>query len=216
MRNTYLAILCTALLAGQVGAQNSSGSSTTNQTGQWPTNWTYSLSAYTYFLPDSSVYVQPTFTADRQWLHLQGRYNYESLGTGSVWVGLNFNAGKKVSLSITPMFGGVFGKTSGIAPGYRASLDWRRLELYSEGELVFAFDRDSDSFFYNWSEFSVSPTDWLRAGLVMQRTRTFQADLDIQRGFFVGLSYKQFEITGYLFNPAERRPTYVISARVDF
>jgi hypothetical protein len=216
MRNTYLAILCLALLVVPVNAQNAPGSSTTIQSGQPATSWSYSLSAFTYLLPDCSVYVQPTITADRRWLHLEARYNYEDLETGSVWVGYNFSAGKKLSLSITPMLGGVFGRAAGIAPGYRTSLGWRWLELYSEGEFVFAIDRSTDSFFYNWSEFTVSPVDWLRAGPVMQRTQVYKSALDVQWGFLVGVSYKQLEVTGHVFNPHQRKPTYAISVSVEF
>src|SRR5262249_1982890 len=57
--------------------------------------WSFSASAYAYFVPDSREYVQPTFTADRDWLHLEARYNYENLETGSAWLGYNFSGGKK-------------------------------------------------------------------------------------------------------------------------
>ena len=46
------------------------------------------------------------------------------------------------------MLGGVFGNTTGIAPGYKGSLSWWKLELYSEGEYVFDTGDSSDSFFY--------------------------------------------------------------------
>ena len=58
--------------------------------------------------------------------------------------------------------------------------------------------------------------DWLRAGLVAQRTRAYETDLDIQRGFLVGLSYKQLSVTGHMFNPDQDEPTYVISVGVEF
>jgi len=99
--------------------------------------WSFSASAYTYIVPDSGNYAQPTFTADRDWLHLEGRYNYEALDTGSAWVGYNFSGGDTLAWEITPMLGGVFGDTSGVAPGYKGSLSWWKLELYSEGEHVF-------------------------------------------------------------------------------
>jgi hypothetical protein len=67
-----------------------------------------------------------------------------------------------------------------------------------------------------WSEFTLSPVDWLRAGLVAQRTRAYESELDIQRGFLVGLSYKQVEVAGYVFNPDKDKPTYVISVGVEF
>jgi DNA-binding NtrC family response regulator len=44
----------------------------------------------------------------------------------------------------------------------------------------------SDSFFYNWSELTIAPWDWVRFGMVTQRTRLYDSDREIQRGFLVG------------------------------
>ena len=82
--------------------------------------WSFSASATTYVVPDFQEYVQPTFTADHDWLHLETRYNYESLETGSIWLGYNFGGGEKLEWEFTPMLGGVFGDTIGIAPGLQA------------------------------------------------------------------------------------------------
>ena len=131
-------------------------------------SWSFSAVAYTYIVPDSRSYVQPTITADREWLHLEARYNYEDLETGSLWVGYNFSIGDKISLNITPMLGGVFGKTNGIAPGLRGSLKWWRLEFFTYYEYVFNTRERADSFFSLWSELTLSPFDWLRVGLVGQ------------------------------------------------
>ncbi|MFM8359440.1 MAG: hypothetical protein ACKOET_12905, partial [Verrucomicrobiota bacterium] len=46
--------------------------------------WDFSL-AITYLLSDSREIVLPTFTADRGWLHLETRYNYEAPDTASAW-----------------------------------------------------------------------------------------------------------------------------------
>ena len=54
-----------------------------------------------------------------------------------MWIGYNFGGGEKLAWELTPLLGGVFGETTGIAPGYKGSLSWRMLELYSEGEYVF-------------------------------------------------------------------------------
>jgi hypothetical protein len=178
--------------------------------------WSFSASAYTYLVPDSRDYVQPTITADRNWLHLEARYNYEALDTGSAWVGYNFSGGKKFAWAVTPMLGGVFGDTTGIAPGYTGSLGWWKLGLYSEGEYVFNTRDSSASFFYNWSELTVAPVDWLKLGMVTQRTRLYQTDRDIQRGLLVGLSYKQVSFTTYVFNPDESKPTVVLAVGVTF
>ena len=128
--------------------------------------WSFSSSAYHLHRARQPEYVQPTFTADRGWLHLEARYNYEGLETGSAWVGYNFSVGEKLSLEFTPMLGGVFGDFTGVAPGYKYSLSWWKLQLYSEGEYVFDTDDSSESFFYTWSELTLAPVEWFRFGLV--------------------------------------------------
>jgi hypothetical protein len=177
--------------------------------------WSFSFSAYTYFVPEDGNYAQPTVTADRDWLHLEARYNYEDRDTGSLWMGYNFSGGDGIEWEITPMLGGVFGETSGIAPGYKGYLSWKTLEAYSEGEYVFDVDDSSGSFFYNWSELTLAPADWLRVGLVAQRTRVYETDLDVQRGLLVGFSYKKVGVTAHLFNPDESDSPVVVSVSLD-
>jgi hypothetical protein len=177
--------------------------------------WELSAALYGYFLPEDRDYLQPAVTADRGWLHLEGRFNYEDRDTGSAWFGYNLSVGHTVTLDFTPMVGAVFGNTAGIAPGYRATLAWRALELYSETEYV--FDAGSaDDFLYTWSELAVSPVEWFRAGLAVQRTKVYKTDFDIQRGFFVGVSYKQADFSAYVFDPDAKRPTVVLSLAVGF
>jgi hypothetical protein len=178
--------------------------------------WEFSFEAYSFTVPDDHSYVQTTIAADRDQLHLEARYNYEDIDTASVWVGWNFEfgVGDEVALAITPMIGGVFGETSGFAPGCLATVAWWRLELYAEAEYLFDSDDSSDNFFYTWSEFTVSVTDWLRVGCVAQHTQLYDTDLDTQRGLMAGVSVKQFDFTAYMFNPDESEPVYVVSAGV--
>jgi hypothetical protein len=177
--------------------------------------WSFSASAYAYFVPHSREYVQPTLTADHRWLHLEARYNYEGLDTGSAWVGYNFTGGKKLTWEFTPMLGGVFGHITGVAPGYKGSLSWWKLELYSEGEYVFDTGDSSGNFFYNWSELTLAPVDWFYFGLVTQRTRLYRTDRDIQRGLLVGFAYKKIKLTTYVFNPDESKPTVVAAVSIN-
>src|SRR5438045_3190840 len=83
------------------------------ETNSEPT-WSFSASLYGYIVPDSREYVQPTVTADHGMLHLEARYNYENLKTGSLWVGCNFGGGERITWELTPMLGGVIGNTAGI------------------------------------------------------------------------------------------------------
>ena len=114
------------------------------------------------------------------------------------------------------MFGGVVGTTAGVATGYLFSLSCWKLELASESEYVFDSRNSADNFFYNWSELAVAPTDWLRAGLVVQRTRLYGEDRELQRGFLVGFSYEKAYATAYVFNPDLAKPTFVLALGVGF
>jgi hypothetical protein len=125
------------------------------------------------------------FPANRGWLHPEARYNYENLRTGSLWVGYNFSAGKKLVLEVTPMIGGVFGRTNGIAPGCGASLTYKKIELSISNEYVFDTTHKSGNFYYSWPQLTYSPVDWFHLGLVAQRTKAFHTSLDTQRGFLV-------------------------------
>ncbi|HWX33594.1 MAG TPA: hypothetical protein VNZ53_39970 [Steroidobacteraceae bacterium] len=50
--------------------------------------------------------------------------------------------------------------------------------------------------------------------MVTQRTHAYQTDRDIQRGLLLGFAYKRLEMTAYVFNPDESKPTIVIALRV--
>ena len=178
--------------------------------------WSVSASAYTYILPDAANYVQPTLAADRGWLHLEARFNYEDRNSGSAWIGGTFSAGERVTLEVTPMIGAVFGNTTGVAPGYEATLGWRALSLYSETEYVFDTADSADSFLYTWSELTVSPAEWYRFGLVVQRTKVYDTEFDIQRGLMAGVSWKHAEVTAHVFNPDAGRPVVVLGLSLDY
>jgi hypothetical protein len=178
--------------------------------------WSFSASLYGYLPPDGPDYLQPTVTADRGVLHLEARYNYEAPRTASFWAGANFSAGEALALQFTAMLGGVVGDTVGFAPGYTGTLTWRKLQLYSQSEYLIDTRDSSGSYFYTWSELSLAPADWFRFGLAIQRTKLYQTDFDIQRGFLVGFNSGNADLTLYVFNPDTSRPTIVLGASVSF
>jgi hypothetical protein len=223
MRRLFFITMILLLAAGSARAQTTSDGfefASTNPTTSPAQEtdakkWAFSLSAYTYLISGGKDYVQPTFTADHDWLHLEARYNYEGLDTGSAWVGYNLSFGDKLKLDVTPMIGGVFGRTNGVAPGYEATLSWWKVELYTEGEFVFDTGNSSDRFFYTWTELSLYPLDWLRVGLVIQRTKDYQTDFDLQHGVLIGFAYKNLSFTTCVLNP-EDDPILVLAIRLDF
>ncbi len=166
--------------------------------------WSFALSGFVFDPPEDSSYFSPIFYADRGALHLEARYNYEDRETGSVFIGRTFEVGENVTLTAVPLFGVVLGNTMGVAPGAEVGISWRRLELYAESEYVFdleANEGSDESFFYTWVEATVAPVDWLRFGLVSQRTRTYETGLDIQRGLLIELSHGNLSFGFHWFNP---------------
>ena len=178
--------------------------------------WSFYASGYAYFVPEDDDYLQPTLAADRDRLHLEARYNYEGPDTTSLWAGYDFRVGDKVTFEATAMAGVAFGDTDGVAPGYKATLTWKRLVFYSEGEYLFDANDSADSYFYAWSELSWAPVEWFRFGLAGQRTKAYEADRDIQRGLLVGFSAKRVDVTAYGFNLDESSPTAVVALGVSF
>jgi hypothetical protein len=205
----------TILLLSQATAQ-ASGSPPSSLPKSLPDQWSLSFDISGYVVPHDRSYASPTFSADRGWLHLGARYNYEDKETGSLWVGYTVSAGDKLVFEATPMIGGVFGNTTGFAPGYLASLSWKNIELSTEGEYVFNTRDHVGNFFYSWMELAYSPRKWCHAGLVAQRTKAYHTDLDIQRGLFIGFSHKKVDFTTYLFNAGWTDPTVVLSLGFNF
>jgi len=180
------------------------------------TKWEFSLSTFTFLAQHARDYANPNLTADRDWLHLEARYNYEELKTGSVWLGWNFGTGKKLQFEVTPMLGGVFGDITGIAPGYTITIRYKPFELSTQGEYFFDAGTSSGNFFYSWSELSASPADWLRLGIVVERTQVSGFSSDVRRGPLVGFKYKEVDLTMYWLAPGSDEATFVFAVTFNF
>jgi hypothetical protein len=216
MKAAGRAALAAALAVAAVPASAQEPAPESEPAQSEPLAWEFEASVYGYFVPEDKDFGQPTVVADRGALHLEARYNYEDIETGSAWVGWNVGAGDALRLDATLMVGGVFGELTGVAPGYELSVTWKSLELYSEGEWVFDTSNSDNDFFYTWSQLAWSPWDWLTVGFAAQRTRAYETGLDIQRGPFVGFTYKSVTLTTYVFNGDEQPPTVVAALSVAF
>jgi len=179
--------------------------------------WSFALYTSTYLQQSDRDYFQPTITADRGWLHLEGRYNYEDYETASFFVGYNITFGQEISVTLTPMVGGAFGEVEGVAPAYRLSAEWRKLALYSEGEYFFNADNSEDGYFYTWSELNLDVALGFHAGLVMQK----ETSEDVRRGFSVGYVWEmaklgELDLTVYFFDLDKGEEMYVFGANFTF
>jgi hypothetical protein len=187
--------------------------------------WKFSFSTLTYLAQHERDYVNPNFTADRDWLHLEARYNYEALKTGSVWIGYNspsFCIGKDLEVNVTPMLGGVFGDITGVAPGYWIEASYKKIiKASTQGGYFLDAENNSQDFFYSWSEFSapLPKADCVRAGLVVERTQA-SGNSDVRRGPLVGFNHKckdkDVDLTIYWLAPGSREATFVFAVTVEF
>ena len=203
-------LLASALLLGLVSC-----SSLHAQDGP-PRSWEFTAALNTYWYPDEEVSLLPVVTGDRGGLHLEGRYNYEDERTGSFFSGWTLAWDWIVSGEATPMLGLVLGNTNGAAPGLELDVFWWRLELYTEMEYLLSFDDPEADFFYSWTEVTVGPTDWLRAGLVAQRITVFNSEREIDRGFLVQGLLDRYTATFHMFNPDDEFPYYVLTLEATF
>jgi hypothetical protein len=172
--------------------------------------WELSATAYQFFVTDGRDFLQPTLAADRGSLHTEFRYNYEGLDSGSGWVGYTWRRESSVALELTPMLGAVVGSTIGVAPGYGVLVSWRGLMLYTEGEYVIDMADDDDSFFYSWSELTVSFSGAVHTGVALQRTRTHESPREFEPGFTLGVDLDRWGAGVYVFDP-DREPTVALA-----
>lgn len=186
------------------------------QDGQDPENgWQINPNLSFYFIPQD-FFVLPTFLVDKGRLHLEARYNYEDRETFSLWTGYNFNGGNKLTYAVTPMIGGVAGRSNGVAPGLRFELGFRRLTLSSESEFFIDLDENESNFYYNWSDLAYSIRDWLWIGASAQRTRAYQSELAIQYGLLIGVAHKQWELNTYLYNVGSADTFIMVAVSANF
>ena len=177
--------------------------------------WHHYLENDFYIMKDDFIFL-PIYSVDKGWMHLEARYNYEDMNTFSAWFGYNFSGGNKFQYTITPMLGGIVGHTNGMAPGLKLDFQLYGFEFSSQSEYVVDVLDKENNFFYNWTDFTYSPLDWLWFGLSLQRTRLYKTDLEFQYGLMAGGGYKWFGLSGYLYNLGLDDPYLILSMSFTF
>ena len=180
-------------------------------------SWNFSAWAEQFIIPGEQDYFNPTFYARTDKLHLEGRYNYEDRNTVSLWAGRRFKFGKPVEFVLVPMAAIVFGNTNGIAPGLEAEIIFKKFDFYAEAEYVFDFKEKENNFFYMYSELAIRPIKPIRTGMMVQRTKIFETNFEIQRGIFAEYYFlKRFRVGAFYFDPFTSSNYWIASFSVDF
>lgn len=172
--------------------------------------WAFSATGMYYSFRDQSDFLLVTAVAERGPLHLEARHNYEALDASSLFAGWKFSGGESLTYALTPILGVVFGATQGIAPGFEASAAYGAVDFYTEAEYVYDTKVGESSFTYAWSELGFSPRNWMRFGLVGQRTRVYRSDRDFQRGVFGQAVLGEVTLGLYVLNPDDGADRVVI------
>ena len=165
LRAVLAAALVAAIAAPAAGRAGEGDAAPGRRRGSEAPAWEWGPSVLLYLLPGETDYLQPTLTVDRGALHLEARYNYEDRETGSALVGWNLSFGEELKFGLTPMVGRRLRPDERHRPGAHPharvgparALVPERVRLRPRG-LV------RQSFFYAWSELSVTGPDWLRVG----------------------------------------------------
>lgn len=165
------------------------------------TQTTGSVTGFYYAMPHESDFGVAVATLDHGSLHLEARYNYEVRNAGSAFIGWRFSFGEDVRVDITPIVGAMFDGARGVVPGVEASIAWREFDAYVELEYVDDRAQPGGSYYYAWSEVAWRPNDWLRIGLVGQRTRTIDVGREWERGIFGQVTIDRVTLGVFAFNP---------------
>ncbi len=176
---------------------------------------TFTVTGFYYAMRDQSDFAVGIAAYDRGPLHLEGRYNYEARNSGSAFAGWKFAGGDALSFQVTPIVGVLFGAARGVIPGVEASVAYGPFDAYIEAEYVRDLDQRSASYYYAWSELAWKPAQWLRIGLVGQRTHEIENGRDLQRGAFAQLIVDKVTLGLFAFNPdsASRYVIFSLSAQ---
>ena len=206
MRRILVLLSCLpCVLSAQEKTIDSSGS-----------KWSFSSSAFYYFIPEDENLLSVIGYADHRSLHLEARYNYEDQNTLSAYAGWRFETGKNFQFAATPMIGFAAGNTDAFIPALELEASYKIFDFYSESEYLLDFESKENNFAYTWSELAVSPADFLRLGISAQRTRLYETEFDLQRGIFGQYSFWKLTAGVYYFNPFSSDDFVVASLSLDF
>jgi hypothetical protein len=178
--------------------------------------WEFAATGYHTSVRNGDNYGSAILAADRGPLHLEGRVSYEAIGARSAFVGWTFSGGDALTWELTPIVGGAWGTVRAFVPGIEASVASGRFDFYTEAEYVRDHGDHSANYLYAWSELGFRPVEWLRAGLVGQRTRAYGVDRDFQRGPFVQATWRRVTVGGFWFNPGSSEQVFVFSIGAAF
>jgi len=143
-------------------------------------------------------------------LYFEGRYNYESLKTFSLYAGKTFEKKSAVSYSVTPLAGIVTGTLNGGSIGMNTDIEYKKFCLSSQGQYTFSTQNRKCSFIYNWSDLAYGLSGWLSTGFSIQYTKLYRVKGSLEKGLFINTKLKDQELALYVFNPESNGRYFIL------
>ena len=128
------------------------------------------------------------------------RYNYEDAKTLSLYGGKTINGGQELEFTITPLFGFSVGRFTGLSLAANSEISWKRFYISSQSQYSAAIKKDSESFFFNWSELGYTVSPRFFSGLSMQYTSQAE-QTSVETGVLAGLTFNKVSFPFYVFKP---------------
>ena len=178
--------------------------------------WSFTASLSWYFVPNQKNFGVLDATAEHGPLHLELRYHDEAIGTASSLIGWKFAFGETVKLELTPLVGCLLGDQGGPIGGLEVALGWGPFFFTSQDEWVWVVQGGKGGLFYAWTELDIRPWDWVRAGIVAQRTHLFHTAREVIFGPLLGFKVWNADLTLYWFQPGGIDQTFTITLEVSF
>lgn len=133
--------------------------------------------------------------------YAEARYNYEALGTFSLYLGRAFTGGNGLHYSFVPMLGGSIGKFEGVSTGLNIDMDYNKFFFSSQSQYSVPTTQYGRYFWYSWSEVGYQGMKWLYAGVSVQQTHDRLTGNEVQPGIMIGFTFNKFTIPVYTFDP---------------
>ena len=200
IRAACAAVVATFAMAASAVAHGADAAVDTEDGAESP-KLSASITGSYYAMRDQPDFGVGVAAVNRGSLRFEARHNYEAQGATAALIGWKLAGGEAVTYEITPLAGVLFGSAHAGIAGVEASFAYSSVDAYVEAEYVADREHHADSYFYAWSELGWRPVEWLRVGIVGQRTHVLRNDRELQRGGFAQFTVAKVTLGIFVFNP---------------
>ena len=186
--------------------------------------WKAGIEQYVYTgMPVSEAIVPVCHIQSATNWYAELRYNYDEAKSLSLYGGKIFSGGNDLQYTITPMAGFSTGRFTGISFAFNAEMEWKNFFISSQTQYSMTVKKkdsmvvkkNTENFFFSWSELGYNFSNRFFAGLAMQYTRQ-TSENDFEPGFLAGLNFKNLSFPFYVFSPFRPDRYFVLGVNYEF